>query len=272
MMLFAACEGSGDKSEKAEKAKAASDRAAAKATVAAVVQRPTPAPPPPTEPPPPPPTEAPPPPTAEPEPTAAPTEKPAAEASDLKLLGIVNAGTPSALIAYNGKQEIFRRGDSVFDHGTLKEVRENGVVIASGKSSVTLSLPAEEAPTPEPTEAEEVVETKPPKAEAPPPPMTAPLSRGETQAALKDLESLLSKADAERVEVGGGHGLKLKKIERNDFFAKLGLRAGDVLQKLNGTAIDDLDHVPTVSAGDGSQLTIGYTRDDIGLTITRPIQ
>ncbi|MGH7860527.1 MAG: type II secretion system protein N, partial [Candidatus Binatia bacterium] len=49
----------------------------------------------------------------------------------LALLGIVRAGgqAPAALIEYQGSQEIFRKGDSVFGQGTLGEVRTDSVVL-----------------------------------------------------------------------------------------------------------------------------------------------
>jgi hypothetical protein len=45
------------------------------------------------------------------------------------------------------------------------------------------------------------------------------------------------------------------------------------LQKLDGTAIDDVDRLPDLSsAADGKELTVTYSRNDIGLTIARPLQ
>lgn len=264
VMLLAACKGSSE--SKDEKTSAA--QAAAKATVAAVTETAKPAP---TA------TEAPEPePTPTPAPTAQPTaaaEETQADASGLKLIGIVRAGAPSAIIGYEGRQEIFRRGDSVFDHGTVKEVREDSVVLHAGTKDVTLTLPAEEAPPAQPTAAEDVVEAKPPVAAEAPAPLTQPLSRAEARSGLKDLKGVLEKADAARVAVGGGHGLQLKNVEPGSFLGKLGLRSGDVLQKLNDAPIDDLGHLPDLgAAAEGRELTVGYTRDDIGLTITRAIQ
>jgi type II secretory pathway component PulC len=193
-------------------------------------------------------------------------------ATDLQLLGIVRAGTPSAVIAYGGKQEIFRKGDSVFDHGTVKEIRESSVVLRAGDKDVTLKL-AEAAPVAAapPPPVEEVV----PTLAAPPAPPAAsePLSRAETRVALKGFASLLGAADAKRVAVGGGHGVQLGKVDAASFLAKLGLRSGDVLQRIGDTAIDDPDHVPDLS-GDAErpQLEIRFTREDVGLTVSRPIQ
>jgi type II secretory pathway component PulC len=263
VLLIPACQGKQDENSKEETAKA-------KATVAAVTG----------------PTKAPPTATATPEPTATatavpspsplPTSPPEAKegsAEDLELIGIVRGGTPSALIGFKGQQEIFRKGDAVFDHGTVKDVREDSVVIRSGGNDVTLKIAKEVAAAPPQTPAEEVVEAAPAGREAAPPRATEPLSRAEARAALKDLGSLLDKADAKRVTVGGGHGLRLGKVDAASFLAKLGLRNGDVLQKLNGAAVDDLEHLPDLSsAADSKELTVSYSRNDIGLTVARPLQ
>jgi type II secretory pathway component PulC len=262
LMVVPACRSR--ENEEAETQKTAEVQAAAKATVAAVSE---PTSPPPTA-------TVEPSPTMEPspEPTSTPAEEQTSDAiSDLQLLGIVRAGTPSAVIAYGGQQEIFRKGDSVFDHGTVREVRNDSVVLRVGEKDVQLKLaeeapPAAEAPPP----AEEVSALTAPPA---PPPASEPLPRAEARAALKNFSSVLETADAKRVAVGGGHGVQLGTVDASSFLAKLGLRAGDVLQKINGTSIEDIEHVPDLSGdAEGKQLEIRFTRDDVGLTVSRPIQ
>ena len=262
LLLIPACRGKEGETSKTETAKA-------RATVAAVTV-PTKAPP--TETPMPAPTA-----TTAPSPSPLPTLPPEAKessAEELELIGIVRGGgNPSALIGFKGRQEIFRKGDAVFDHGTVKDVRDDSVVIRSGGKDVTLKLAREVAAAPVQTPVEEIVEATAATKEAAPPRATEPLSRAETRAALKDLSSLLEKADAKRVTVGGGHGLQLGKVDAASFLAKLGLRSGDVLQKLNGAAVDDLEHLPDLSsAADGKELTVSYSQNDIGLTVARPLQ
>lgn len=263
LLVAASCSG---QNEQAAEQKAA--QAAAKATVEAVTRAAA------TEVPPTP-TEAPTP-TAKPSPTALPTSTPAEEeqdasGGDLELLGIVRAGTPSALIGFDGRQEVFRKGDSVFDHGTVKEVREDSVVLRSAGKDVTLKL-AEATSTAPPPAPEPVVQATP-AAQPAPPPVTDPLSRADARALLKDLKAALEKAEAKRVSVGGGHGLQLAKVDGSGELAKLGLRSGDVLQSINGAPIKDLEQLPDLlAAADGKELTIGFTREDVGLTIARPIQ
>jgi len=214
--------------------------------------------------------------TPAPSPTPLPTSPPEAQeasAEDLQLLGILRSGNASgALIGFGGKQEIFHKGDAVFDHGTIKEVREDSVVIRSGGKDVTLKIVSETAPVPAEPPADQVIEAPPPR-EAAPPSAAEPLSRSEVRSGLRDLADVLAKADAKRVSVGGGHGLQLGKVEPASFLAKLGLRNGDVLQKINGSTVDDLDKVPDLSAAaDGNELTITYSRNDIGLTVARRVQ
>jgi type II secretory pathway component PulC len=264
VLLIPACQGKEGEPPQEETAKA-------KATVAAVTG----------------PTKAPPTATATAEPTATatpvpspsplPTTPPEAKegsAQELELIGIVRGGgAPSALIGFKGQQEIFRKGDTVFDHGTVKDVRDDSVIIRSGGNDVTLKLAKEVAAAPPQTPVEDVVEAVPAAKEVVPPRATEPLSRAESRTALKDLPSLLEKADAKRVTVGGGHGLRLGKVDAASFLAKLGLRSGDVLQKLNGAPVDDLEHLPDLSsAADGKELTVAYSRNDIGLTVARPLQ
>ena len=212
--------------------------------------------------------------------TAAPTAPAAASqakegaAGDLRLLGIVRGGNSSgALIGLDDKQEIFRKGDTVFDHGTLKDVRDDSVVIHSGDSDVTLKVVKEAPPPPAEAAAEQVVDAPAPMRDAAPPPATGPLSRVEARAALKDFGQILASAEAKRVSVGGGHGVQLVKVESSSFLAKLGLRSGDILQKLDGNAIDDPERLPDLaSSADGKELTVTYSRNDIGLTVARPLQ
>jgi general secretion pathway protein C len=215
--------------------------------------------------------------TPAPSPTPLPTSPPEAQeasAEDLQLLGILRGGnTSGALIGFGGKQEIFRKGDAVFDHGTIKELREDSVVIRSGGKDVTLKIVSETAPVPAEPSADQVIEATPPPREAAPPSAAEPLSRSEIRSGLRDLADVLAKADAKRVAVGGGHGLQLGKVEPASFLAKLGLRNGDVLQKINGSSIDDLDKVPDLSAAaEGNELTITFSRNDIGLTVARRVQ
>jgi hypothetical protein len=271
--VLAGCGGGGEKKESTEptpvasRARATSAAALGATPTAAVAAAPTAAP-----------VEEP---TATPAPTAtatplptSPPEPAAAEPGDLQLLGIVRAGAaPSAVIAYKGKQEIFRKGDSVFDHGTVKDVRDDSVVVRSGDEDVTLKIVTPEAAANEAEPAPEVVEFRPPPGADTAASPRGPLPRAEVRAALRDLRSLLAGADAKRVNVGGGHGLQLTKVEPASFFARLGLRSGDVLQKLDGFPVDDAERPPDLStAAEGKELTVGFTRDDIGLTVTRPIE
>ena len=259
VFVVAGCNGGEEEKPPAEKA-----AAKAKATVASVTA----------------PTAVP---TQTPEPTATPSPLPTvppedkeASAEDLELLGIVKGGASSgALIAFDGRQEIFRRGDAVFEHGTVKDVRDDSVIIRSGGKDVTLKIA--EAP-PEPTAATEppaeiVEEPLTVVRETAPQAATGPLKRAEARVSLHQLGEELEKAGAKRVSVGGGRGLQLEKVEPGSFLAKLGLRNGDVLQKLNGLTIDDPTHLPDLAAAaEGRQLTVGFTRSDIGLTVSRPLE
>ena len=269
-VLFFACGGGDEQKPKTEENPRTKAAAEAQATIAAVPEPTVGATPLPTATP----TEEPTPEiTPSPLPTSPPEDEPLGY-DDLQLLGIVRAGTaPSAVIALDGKQEIFRKGDSVFDRGKIEAVKDDSVVLRRGDEQFTLKIvpaaPAEPVETP----TSELVESRPPPAEPAPPPATGPLAKTEVRAALRDLKNHLATAEATRVAVGGGHGVQLNKVEPTSFFAKLGLRTGDVLQKLDGFPVDDPERPPDLSsAAEGNELTIGFTRNEIGLTITRRLQ
>src|SRR5262249_36514724 len=111
-------------------------------------------------------------PTAEPSPLpTSPPPRKEASAEELKLIGVVHAGsTPSAVIAFGDQQEIFRKGDSVFDHGTIKEVRDDSVVVHSGDTDTTLRLAAPPAPQPTEQPDDSFVESRPPPVQVAPAP------------------------------------------------------------------------------------------------------
>ena len=189
----------------------------------------------------------------------------------LSLVGVIQAGkSPAALIEYRGSQEMFRRGESVFGLGTVDAVRDDTVVIRSGDERFTLKLPEtapEAPPTPEP-----VVEAPPPGAPAPPPVQKA-VERSDAASALGSFKRVLAAAEAERVEVGGGHGIRLGKIDSGSFLADLGLKPGDILQKIGGVALTDPEQVPDLSgAATGREITVSFVREEIGLTFSRQLR
>lgn len=254
-----ACRGKTEEKPAAQQPTAAAMPTAAKPQPTAA--RATPAPPPPE---PPAPTEA---------PTAAPAEPPAGT-TELELLGVVRgtASSPSALIGLGGRQEIFRKGDSVFGEGTLRELRDDAVVVRKGGRDLVLEM--QRPPAAPPTPGPAVADIAPPKSEPPPAaPMSQPISRAEARAALRDLGSLLQEAKAQSAEVGGGRGVALGQVESGSFLAEIGLKSGDILQRIGGVALGDPKNVPDLSsAADGDALAVTFVRDQIGLTLRRPLR
>jgi type II secretory pathway component PulC len=216
-------------------------------------------------------------PTPEPTPVP-PTPEPEAEAEeapgDLRLLGIVHgtAAAPSALIGYQDKQDIFREGEAVFGQGTLKDVRKDDVIIQTSDGPLTLKVAKETAPAEAAPERAEVVEAPPTVSEPAPPPVSASVPRAEAREALKNFGSLLKKADAHPAPEGA-KGIQLDKVEATSFLAKLGLRSGDMVQKINGIALSDPEKLPDLSGtAEGAEISITLMRGEVGFTYSRKLQ
>jgi S1-C subfamily serine protease len=75
------------------------------------------------------------------------------------------------------------------------------------------------------------------------------------------------------VPVGGRHGVQLENVEPRSFLVKLGLKSGDVLLKVNGIAVTDPEKLPDLtSAAEGNEITVSFSRSDVGLTLARRLQ
>lgn len=168
---------------------------------------------------------------------------------------------------------MFRAGEEVFDKGRVRVVNESSVVIAGEGGDITLNLPVAE-PEAEPTPEPAVVAEEPEERGAPtPPPVTRPISRSEAQQGFADFGDVLSAAGAEAVPPGKTPGIRLGELPNDSFLRMLGLKSGDVLQKIEGIALSDPDDLPDLSgAAQGRSVSVTCLRGDVGLTFSRPIQ
>lgn len=99
-----------------------------------------------------------------------------------------------------------------------------------------------ELPPPPPTPPV-VVDIAPPKPEAPPP-TSFTVTRGELEAGLSDFARIGREV---QMSVTPG-GVKLERVGKESFFHTMGLRAGDVVKKVDGTPIQGLDDAARVYA------------------------
>jgi type II secretory pathway component PulC len=191
----------------------------------------------------------------------------------LQLVGLVRGGaSPAALIEYEGAQEMFREGDEVFGRGVVERVSDDAVTIRAGTERFALRLPAV-APAALPP-APEVVEAPPPTVrEEGPSPIREALRRRDAERGFGSFARLLAEAKAEPVEVAGGRGIRVNQVAPGSFLSELGLKSGDILQKIGGVALTDPEKLPDLSGSAAAEaVTVTFVRGDVGLTLSRPIR
>lgn len=198
-------------------------------------------------------------------------------APDTTLLGIVmSEGRPdAAVIEHKGEQEIFRKGDSVFEIGQLEKIERDAVLIRGSSKPIRLTITAtsgdqdEEAPPPE----IQVLDGAPPGEPSVPRPIERPIAREEARKGLERLADQIRDAGGERVQVAGKYGIKLAEVKGDSFLAKLGLKSGDVLRSIGTVTVDDPGNIPDLSKlTGGKRIAISFWRDGLGLTLSREVQ
>lgn len=136
------------------------------------------------------------------------------------------------------QQSLYHLHDSVLDLGEVTEIRRNGIVIRQGNVEELLELAISEG---------QAALTGSPGAIPGPQAATAPMSplrkvvdRREVEQAMNDLPKLLSQARAVPNTVNGTiNGFRLDYIAPASFYERIGVQAGDVLQRVNGVDIRD---------------------------------
>lgn len=175
---------------------------------------------------------------AGPEPAAAGNRTP------LRLWGIAFAGTEAVAVIEDEAtraQALYRVGDRIGD-GRLAAIGWDRVTVAYPGGDAVLEITPAEAPA-EPAAAE--------PAPAAPEPADGPrirrtgenayvVDRREIAGALDNPSALLTQLRAvAEVRDGRPAGFRLFRISDQSLFARLGLRDGDVVERVNGTAVHD---------------------------------
>lgn len=163
-------------------------------------------------------------------------------ATKLRLIGTV-LGDERGVFAIvedltSKQQSLYHLHDSVLDLGEVTEIRRNGIVIRQGNVEEMLELGISEGQAALTGSAGAV--PSPHGGTAPTAPLRKVVDRREVEQAMNDLPKLLSQARAMPNTVNGAvNGFRLEYIAPASFYEKIGVQAGDVLQRVNGVDIRD---------------------------------
>ena len=163
-------------------------------------------------------------------------------AAKLRLIGVV-LGDQRGVFAIveelaSKQQSLYHLHDSVLDLGEVSEIRRNGIVIRQGNVEELLELALSENLA-GPVGSSGTVST-PSQGSTPGVPIRKVVDRREVEQAMSDLPKLLSQARAAPHMVNGAvNGFRLDYIAPASFYEKIGVQAGDVLQRVNGVDIRD---------------------------------
>jgi general secretion pathway protein C len=164
--------------------------------------------------------------------TSAPAKPSTATPSNtLLLIGtfISNSRDSYAIIQNKtkGEQEVFLKGDAVFDSGDVVEIASNVVTITKDGKLEQLFL-------------EEGETTSGPVAGIDSTAETVVVSESEVQEALNNLPLLLTQArTVPYFSNGQRDGRRIFAIRSGSFFEKIGLVNGDIIKSINGTDLND---------------------------------
>ena len=136
------------------------------------------------------------------------------------------------------QQSLYHLHDSVLDLGEVAEIRRNGIVIRQGNVEELLELGISEGQAA--LTGATGTAPNPQAGPAPMVPLRKVVDRREVEQAMNDLPKLLSQARAVPNTVNGAiNGFRLDYIAPTSFYEKIGVQAGDVLQRVNGVDIRD---------------------------------
>jgi|Deesub1362A_J573_1020465.scaffolds.fasta_scaffold08811_3 general secretion pathway protein C len=193
--------------------------------------------------------------------------------SDLTLIGTV-IGPPDYAIIRNeseSKEEIFKKGENVFDRGILIEIKASSVRIRQGGSEYTLSIPFEEAETTK-NRTRKKLKSKSSL-------FARKLSEREYVIDSRKVEESLSNpkhllTDARllpNIKNGKQEGFIITEVVPNGLYHSLGLRNGDILLRINGleisspevaikamTALRGMNRVDLDIIRNGKNMTLSY--------------
>ena len=183
----------------------------------------------------------------------------ALEPTSLKvaLLGTVTGSEQNAFAVIEEtdkrKQGLYKIGDSV-QNATVKKILREKVVLRVGTKDEILTM-------------EESAASRRDKGRGPSKPTergsTITVSRKDIQSSLEDINKLMSQVRIRpHFKEGQSDGLSVSRIKGGSIFSKLGLRNGDIVQKINGEPINSPDEVLGLyeKLKSGSRVSLEVTR------------
>ena len=157
-------------------------------------------------------------------------------AAKIRLIGVV-LGDQRGVFAIveelsSKKQVLYRLHDQIPELGEVSEIRRDGMVVRQGDQEELLEL----GPSNKPAGA--VVGSSAAASQAPGAPVRKMIDRREVEQAMSDLPKLLTQARAvPNIVKGNVNGFRIDYVAPASFYEKIGVQAGDVLQRVNGVDI-----------------------------------
>lgn len=175
----------------------------------------------------------------------------------IALLGTVTGSEQNAFAVIEEtdkrKQGLYKIGDSV-QNATVKKILREKVVLRVGTKDEILTM-------------EESAASRRDKGRRPSKSTergtTIMVSRKDIQSSLKDINKLMSQVRIRpHFKDGKSDGLSISRIKGGSIFSKLGLRNGDIVQKINGEPINSPDEVLVLyeKLKSGSRVSLEVTR------------
>jgi type II secretion system protein C len=162
--------------------------------------------------------------------------------ADLAAVGVVLARPADhsvAILRCEGRTRVAVVGDSVFG-GRLVAVAADEVTVEFGGERVEVRVASTGSPLPPGPPPSPAVPVARAREEAPPPPRV--MDRADVEHRLStEIPRILAETAVRPVsEDGRVVGLRLTRVPANSLLTEAGLRAGDVLTRINGTEIDGM--------------------------------
>jgi general secretion pathway protein C len=160
-------------------------------------------------------------------------------ARKIALLGTV-VGEAAGVLAIveelaTKRQALYRLGDVVPGIGEVAEIRRNAVLFRQGSQEEWLELAIVRGVAPPGQATMAAAAGRQPGA-----PLRKILDRREVAAATDDISKLLTQARAAPYLIAGKlEGYRIEYVVPQSFFDKVGMRVGDVLQRVNGIELKD---------------------------------